>query len=124
MVNKRYSRSFAATIICLIFLGGVLSCSDASDSDISIDSAVWKQKGKPEDSYLHVKGTAKEGSKMTLVNAKNREQVLGTVVANPNNRWGKKYRGLTSVPCQVRVEFSGGESTAELDVKDAPTDCK
>lgn len=102
----------AAVLLGLLLSSGPLLAGDG----FKIKEAKWDQ----EKQRLTVKGKGKKERTVTLMYASNHEVIATQTI--DDDEWKFKERGLSPVPCRVRVVQSDGRS-AEKKVKHAPDDC-
>ncbi|MCB1866803.1 MAG: hypothetical protein KDG50_15400 [Chromatiales bacterium] len=102
-------------------IASVLSLAAAGvaygDDDLRIRSAQWRA----DEARLSVRVRAEEGDRLTVVNAADHDQVLGSRRLR-DEEWTLRVSDPSPVPCRVRVERSGGGSV-ERDVENAPSNC-
>ena len=106
---RRYRRTIAVAIALLPTLGW--------SADLSISSASWDS-GR---NRLSVRGAGQSGQTVTLANAYDAGQLLGSSQVRRSS-WRITASRPAPVPCRVRVSQSGGQ-TAEADVNNAPSNC-
>jgi hypothetical protein len=108
-----FRRRYAAGIGLLL-----LAATGNAMADVTIDVANWRA-GKHK---LVVKGSGVKGETVTVVNANEPSQVLGTKTLG-KNRWSVSTRRPDPVPCAVSVRQSNGESAGPVAVENRPADC-
>ena len=109
---RRLKRLVAVTCACLGCMGSV----DALAA-LSIASAQWDSR----DNRLTVSGSSTTRRTVTVVNAFNTSQELGSASVNEGS-WRVRRTGPSPVPCRVLATQSDG-SRAERDVSNAPANC-
>jgi len=82
----------------------------------SIEEAKWDT----EENRLTVKGKGNDEKIVTVSNADTSAVIADDEV--DDKEWSISEEKLTTIPCRVRAEQSGGQSD-EKDVEDAPADC-
>lgn len=85
---------------------------------VTIDVAKWRA-GKHK---LVVKGTGVKGETVTVLNALDASQVLGSKTVRKQG-WIVSTRRPDPVPCTVSVIQSNGETAGPVDVQNRPADC-
>ncbi|NEV62186.1 PKD domain-containing protein [Thiorhodococcus minor] len=92
---------------------------EGSSTRLSIERASWDR----EERRLRVSGSGSSRSRVTLVNAYDASQRLGSdETEGRDGSWSIREERPRPVPCRVRALQSDGQ-TAERDVYRAPSDC-
>jgi PKD repeat protein len=84
-------------------------------SPVSLREAEWS------DARLKAEGRAAPGASVTIVDADS-GATLGSVTADASGKW-KARLALAAAPCRVQAN-AGGQSSAIVNVKDAPRSCR
>ena len=108
-------RLFGLAVFALVL--GVTAAN--ASAALSLDVAKWKA----DKQKLVIKGTGGIGKTITIVNANDPSQVLGTKVLK-RSTWTKRKKNLDPVPCAVLVMQSNGKTAGPVKVKNRPADCE
>jgi hypothetical protein len=90
---------------------------DDDDENFSIRSAAWNA----DKSKLVVRGKGKDNHRVTVVNAFDASQTIGSDRID-DDKWRIRKKRPSPVPCRIRATSSDG-SVIERDVAQAPADC-
>ena len=107
-------KKILSTLICGL---GVVAPQTWASDDFSIERAVWDS----ERSRLTVRGNGPDGRRVTVQNAFNTSQVLGSDEID-DEQWRVRTSRPSPVPCRIRAVASNGE-TLERNVSRAPSNC-
>ena len=101
-----------------IGIGVTALAGPALAKPFAITKATWNAAA----STLDVLGTGTAGAAVSVANAYDLSQIVGTATVKATSRWKVSATGPNPVPCRVYAGQFGG-ATAELDVANAPADC-
>jgi len=102
----------------LVLTALLLGASANTAFALTLDVANWNT----DRHRLTVKGTGAKGETVTVVNAYDVSQVIGSKRLRKTS-WTIRNNNLNPVPCAVSVTETGSNSVVTLDVANAPGDC-
>ena len=116
-LNRRLLAAGATLVVAIAGAGAQPSSDEGAATSLRIDRARWDG----GDARLEVRGDKSRAADVTVVNAFDPSQVLGSARLD-DSEWRVRTRAPSPVPCRVRALGSDGQ-VRERAVDGAPADC-